>query len=208
MLSLSAADRTTGETGRSCNVWVVAELAKQDARRRRVSSPGVEALRQAQGKRARRFELPTSSLGSGSERHVKLVMVKRCDSWIPAGTNSVRHCWQAWAVAVNDGHLARVAQDALVTCSPETAPSDPVVTPQELAARRRDPDQRVRAELHVLALPLEVDRNGRGVARHRAAGIAAAGPVLNRAILSTGRCGDSTRRGVIDRSLCQFGNRR
>ena len=172
MSPLSTRGRTTGGKGRSRNALGVAVLAEQDARRQSRctsgSSPGVEALRQAQGKRARRFELPTSSLGSGSERHVKLVMVKRCDSWIPAGTNSVRHCWQVWAVAVNDGHLARVAQDALVTCSPETAPSDPVVTPQELAARRRDPDQRVRAELHVLALPLEVDRNGGGVARRRA----------------------------------------
>ncbi len=46
----------------------------------------------------------------------------------------------------------------------------PVISPEKLTVGRRDPDECFRGELYVLALPVEVDGDGRGVCRSGAAG--------------------------------------
>ena len=72
-------------------------------------------------------------------------------------------------------HLA-VVVDRRGAVDPD-AVGGPVVPPEELAVGRRDPDERLRGELHVLALPVEVDGDGRGVARPgRAKPAGTAGP--------------------------------
>src|SRR5512144_1045599 len=64
-----------------------------------------------------------------------------------------------------------------------------IIPPEKLAVGRRDPDESLPGELHVLALPLEVDGDGRDIGGSRTTTTTTTPPAAGTTRIATGTTG-------------------